>query len=151
MDDLSGDRGAIFSPSRTFRYALWRWWDRGKGYAMFVGLNPSTAGETKDDPTLRRCKRFAADWGYGGVVVTNLFALRARDPKVMLAHSNQTGPENDRWLRQLSSEAGIVVAAWGNRGGHQGRDKAVLKLLGAVYHLGFTKAGKTETPTLSPG
>jgi hypothetical protein len=144
--DFQGDKGAVFSPRRTYRYALWRWWDRSKGFAMFVGLNPSTADESEDDATLRRCRRFAVDWGYGGVVVTNLFALRARDPKIMLADPNPIGFENDVWLRRLSGQAGIIVAAWGARGGYLGRDEEVLKLLGKVYHLGLTKAGKPKHP-----
>lgn len=145
-NDLLGDFGAAFSPCRNYRYALWRWWDKDKPYAMFVGLNPSTADETLDDPTIRRCKRFASDWGYGGLVMTNLFAIRATDPKVMLAHSDPVGVENDDYLRDLARHAALVVAAWGAHGGHQGRDEDVLRLIPGVHHLGLTKAGKPRHP-----
>ncbi len=143
---LLGDLGAEFSPYREYRYALWRWWDSEKPYAMFVGLNPSTADETEDDPTIRRCKRFAADWGYGGLVMTNLFAIRATNPKVMLAHSNPVGPENNGWIRGLGEKAGIIVAAWGAHGGHMGRDRELLRRIDRVHHLGLTRAGNPKHP-----
>lgn len=143
---LSGDMGAEFSPCREYRYALWRWWEKAEPYAMFVGLNPSTADETEDDPTIRRCKRFAADWGYGGLVMTNLFAIRATDPKVMLAHGEPIGQENDDHLRDLGRHAGIVVAAWGAHGGHQDRDREVIRMIPCMHHLGLTKIGKPKHP-----
>ncbi|GHX72979.1 hypothetical protein VCSRO16_3593 [Vibrio cholerae] len=68
---------AELSKCRKYRYALWRTWDSDKPFAMFIGLNPSTADEKNDDPTLRRCINFAKSWGYGGVCMANLFAFRA--------------------------------------------------------------------------
>ncbi|WP_368188730.1 DUF1643 domain-containing protein [Aeromonas sp. R7-3] len=76
-------RHAVFSPCRTYRYALSRVWATDKPYALFIGLNPSTADETLDDPTIRRCIDFAKRRGYGGLVMANLFAYRATDPEVM--------------------------------------------------------------------
>jgi len=143
MDDING---AMFSPCRTYRYTLWRWWEDVLPYAMFIGLNPSTADETKDDPTVRRCIRFARDWGYGGLLMTNMFAIRATDPKVMLAHPEPIGPKNDHWLKKTAKDAGIVVAAWGIHGKHMSRDEHILKMLPQVHHLGLTKAGIPKHP-----
>lgn len=70
-------RGAEFSPCRRYRYVLWRTWDPAAGSVNFIGLNPSTADEQVDDPTIRCCIGFARDWGYGGLVMTNLFAIPA--------------------------------------------------------------------------
>ena len=67
--------GAVFSPDRIYRYVLYRVWDEAKPRVMFIGLNPSTADESVDDPTIRRCKRFAADWGYGGANYGKPFCL----------------------------------------------------------------------------
>ena len=117
---------AKLSECRQYRYALWRTWDDSKPYAMFVGLNPSTADETDDDPTIRRCIVFAKDWGYGGLCMANLFAYRATDPSNMFSAQDPIGPQNDVWLERLAKDAGIVVAAWGNHGGHLGRSKIVL-------------------------
>ena len=74
--------GAVFSPCERYRYKLWRVWDpaRPLGCVMFLMLNPSTATDTEDDPTIRRCIGYARSWGYGGLYVGNLFAYRATDP-----------------------------------------------------------------------
>ena len=138
--------GAVFSPDRIYRYVLYRVWDEAKPRVMFIGLNPSTADESVDDPTIRRCKRFADDWGYGGLIMTNLFALRATAPKVMLSHITPIGPKNDYWLETLARDAGIIIAAWGTNGSHQGRDKMVLRFMPQTRHLGLTKAGMPRHP-----
>lgn len=52
------EKGAQFSDCRMYRYALWRVWAQGDGCITFIGLNPSTADENKDDPTIRRCIGF---------------------------------------------------------------------------------------------
>lgn len=146
----------IFSPCRAYRYTLWREWIGGEGYAMFVGLNPSTADETQDDPTIRRCIAFAKAWGYAGLCMTNLFAFRATDPKVMKAAGDPVGPENDRHLLIAGAGAGVIVAAWGANGTHRGRDSEVRWLLPRLQCLSLTKDGhpghplylrKTLTPT----
>ena len=147
-DLLSADIGASFSPDRNYRYSLWRRWEQNAPYALFIGLNPSTANEREDDPTIRRCKRFAADWGYGAIYMANLFALRATDPKVMLRHNDPVGVDNDVWLQDLARDAGVIVCAWGAHGGHRERDKRVMHLLSAhdLMCLGSTKDGKPRHP-----
>lgn len=127
---------------------LWRRWSQRAPYALFVGLNPSTADEYEDDPTIRRCKRFAVTWGFGALYMVNLFAVRATDPQDMLAHGAPVGPDNDHWLQKLAQDAGVVVCAWGNHGGHMGRDRAVEDLLQAfeLMCLGTTKSGQPRHP-----
>lgn len=148
-------RNTLFSPCRAYRYALWREWIGGEGYAMFVGLNPSTADETSDDPTIRRCIAFSKAWGYAGLCMTNLFAYRATKPADMKAAADPVGPENDAHLLRLASEAGVIVAAWGANGTHRGRDTQVRKLLPALHYLVLTKDGHPGHPlyllkTLTP-
>ena len=153
---LSGKRmmiyaGAEFSADKIYRYALYRIWDNHKPKIMFVGLNPSTADESVDDPTIRRCVRYAADWGYGKMVMTNLFAFRATAPKVMMAHRAPICPEgeprqNDIWLQRLAQGADLIIAAWGNHGGHMNRDLTVLPFLPNVMCLGLTNRGKPKHP-----
>lgn len=75
------DKSAIFSDCRIYRYSLSRIWNLTKDFVSFVCLNPSTADERNDDPTVRRCIRYAADWGAGGMVMLNLYAYRSTDPK----------------------------------------------------------------------
>jgi hypothetical protein len=117
---------------------------------MFIGLNPSTADETKDDPTIRRCVQFAKDWGYEAVCMTNLFAFRATDPKAMLAEPDPVGQDNDRWLLECASGAEIVVAAWGANGGHMGRGDAVRGMFEGLQKLRLTKGGFPQHPLYLP-
>jgi len=108
-------------------------------YAMFVGLNPSTADEVNDDPTVRRCIGYAKRWGFGGLCMTNIFAYRATDPAVMKAQRDPVGRGNDRALVRMATQAGIVVAAWGVHGTHLERERRVLSLLPELHCLGLTK------------
>lgn len=118
---------------------------------MFIGLNPSTADETLDDPTIRRCIAFAKAWGYGGLCMANLFAFRATDPAVMKAHPAPIGPENDMKLTMLAVDAGIVIAAWGAHGTHLGRGERVKHALAAKLHyLRLTKDGHPGHPLYLP-
>ena len=113
---------------------------------MFVGLNPSTADETTDDPTLTRCINYAKSWGYGGVCMANLFAFRATEPVDMKATENPIGAENDKWLKKLAKDAGLVVAAWGNDGSYLGRSKQVIKLIPGLHCIKLNKSGEPAHP-----
>ena len=131
---------ATFSPDRVYRYTLYREWpmseDCREGYAMFIGLNPSTADETNDDATIRRCRGFAKSWGFSKMWMLNLFAFRATLPKDMMSALDPIGPENDRYLQEYA-ERGFVVAAWGRSGEFMQRDKRVMELLkGRVHQIG---------------
>lgn len=144
------DRRTVFSSDRVYRYALWREWIGGEGYAMFIGLNPSTADETIDDPTVRRCIGYAKAWGYGALCMTNIFAYRATDPKDMLAVAYPIGAENDATLLSIADGAGIRVAAWGVHGTHLRRDVAVKSIMPAMHVLKVTKDGHPGHPLYLP-
>lgn len=105
---------AYFSDCGKYRYSLIRVWDYKKPTVLFIMLNPSTADAEKDDPTIRRCIGFAKDWGYGGLYVVNLFALRSTNPKELLTAPFVVGIENEKWIRRMSCLAHLVVCAWGN-------------------------------------
>jgi hypothetical protein len=138
--------GAIFSADRVWRYALWRDVGSGSGSLVVVGLNPSTADERVNDPTIRRCVAFARDWGYRKLIVLNLFAFRATKPDDLRKAADPVGPENDRWLRDLSQEASLTLAAWGNDGLWRQRASAVVPLLASAKCLGTTKLGAPRHP-----
>jgi hypothetical protein len=105
------ESNAIFSEDRSLRFALQRMWEPTKDYVMFIGLNPSTANEETNDPTIRRVIGFAKKWGYGGVVMANCFPFVSTDP-MDLKHIGVA--ENDMWLETLGATAGLVVFAWGS-------------------------------------
>ena len=141
--------GASFSVDRRYRYRLWRRWDRSRPAVAFCMLNPSTADERRDDPTVRRCVGFARAWGFGGIDVLNLFALRASDPRTLRAAPDPVGPRNDEHIVRATMRAGLIVVAWGARGGFLDRDRSVLGLLGRLAHpacLGWTQGGHPRHP-----
>src|SRR5690348_9608350 len=107
--------GAVLSPCRNYRFALWRRRDDGP-QVLFILLNPSTADESTDDPTVRRCIGFARAWGFGTVAIGNLFASRTRSPALLAEFSDPVGPGNGDWLVRLRDESSLTVAAWGNHG-----------------------------------
>ncbi|MFT3819806.1 MAG: DUF1643 domain-containing protein [Rubrivivax sp.] len=144
------DRGAYISECGRYRYSLWRQWGPGD-QVMFVGLNPSTADATLDDPTVRRCIGFARAWGYGGLVLTNLFAWRATSPRDMMAADDPVGPDNDRVLRSAYAKAALTVATWGAFGSHGGRHDAVREMLPRLHCLRLTKGGHPGHPLYLPG
>ena len=113
---------------------------------MIIGLNPSTADEKEDDPTIRRCVQFARSWRYGGLCMANLFAFRAAKPADLFAASDPIGPGNDDWLIKLAESAGVVVAAWGNGGMHLGRAKGVRRFIPNLHCLQMNRTGEPAHP-----
>jgi hypothetical protein len=148
-------RGAVFDSSDTYRYSLWRTWDSALPRVAFVMLNPSTADQRVDDPTIRRCMGFARQWGYGSLSVVNLFAYRTPSPAALARAADPVGPDNDRYLRAAYRRARDLVLAWGTHGSLHGRDQEVLDLLGRgrrkpLLCLGTTRDGHPRHPLYLP-
>ena len=142
---------ATFSDCGRYRYTLERHWDEGQPAVLFVMLNPSTADAEKDDPTIRRCIRFAKDWGYGSLLVGNLFAWRATDPKALIGVEDPVGPGNDAALVGMRDRARGVVCAWGaNKAAHGTRADTVKAMLGQSWALGLTRGGMPRHPLYVP-
>jgi hypothetical protein len=99
---------------------------------MVIGLNPSTADETKDDPTIRKCIGFAKRWGFGALCMTNLFAWRDTDPAKMKKAEFPEGEDNHSTILQCASEAGMILAAWGKHGKHRNQDVNVGQWLASI-------------------
>jgi hypothetical protein len=145
---------AVFSPCRLYRYTLWRRWStvgEPDKFLQVIGLNPSTADETQDDPTIRRCIDFAKRWGYGALCMTNLFAWRDTLPENMKKAADPVGEENDRWLAAVAGAAGMTLAAWGKHGSHLGRAKKVLAMLPQVHYLKLNGDGSPGHPLYIKG
>lgn len=143
---------ALFSPCRTWRYTLHRVWDASQGLLMVIGLNPSTADEINNDPTVTRCINYARDWGFGGLIMTNAFAYRSTDPLAMKkAMVDPVGPDNDYWLQRMAEEAKLILAAWGNHGLWRNRQAHILDLIPQdIYCLGLTRLGAPRHPLYLP-
>jgi hypothetical protein len=141
------ESGASFSECRRWRYLLWRRWDRKKPVANFLMLNPSTADELKLDPSCTRARIYAKTWGYGGLIVTNLFGWRATDPDEMKAVRDPVGKGNDAAILRAAKESAIVVCAWGNHGAHLERSLRVFKILQSTSSkLSYLKLNASGEP-----
>ena len=137
--------GATISECGLYRYWLGRSRDEGEGLVTFIMLNPSTADDKQDDPTIRRCLGFAAAWGKRQVVILNIFGLRSTDPAKLLHAADPVGPENDA---ALAAAKGLIVCAWGAAWAEHAR-RVRLKLVSAglaLHHLGLTKHGHPKHP-----
>ncbi len=144
---------AQLSDDRVYRYELARPLTARPGKTcVFVMLNPSTADENDDDPTVRRCKHFAVQLGAAQLRVVNLYAYRATDPRRLWKVTDPVGPDNDEWLRAAALDAhntnGYVIAAWGV---HARRDRVhaattVLSSTGTIHCLGTTRSGAPRHP-----
>jgi hypothetical protein len=136
------------------RYVLRRDWLVGDGVLNMIMLNPSTANDTIDDPTIRRCVGFAKRWGYSGLAVTNLFAFRATNPTDLREHAKvdyalTVGIENDGHLIREARLAALVVCAWGDWGEIYGRDRDVMNRVlpdHTLGRIGQTKSGNPLHP-----
>jgi hypothetical protein len=117
---------------------------------MFIGLNPSTADETLDDPTIRRCVGFAKQYGYGGIFMLNLFAFRSPYPRAVKTEAKPIGPDNDNLLRAYDAVAATVVACWGYQPWAVGRAMSVRRMLGDLWCFGRTRTGQPRHPLYLP-
>lgn len=132
---------AVISDCGGYRYELTRRWDDGPllGWVM---LNPSTADASVDDPTIRRCIGFARNRGFSGIVVRNLFALRATDPRELLGAADPIGPDNTYYLRRCEGDP-MTVAAWGANKAvqHAWPSLRTVKCASSLMCLGTTGSG----------
>ncbi|UXX81949.1 DUF1643 domain-containing protein [Roseovarius pelagicus] len=141
---------ATYSPCERYRYQLTRIWQPEGRRVAFVMLNPSTATEVQNDPTVERCERRARALGFGAFRVTNIFAWRDTDPRQMRAAADPVGPGNDTAIAEACDWADLIIAAWGTHGAHLERGPHVASLLRdsgrRVHHLGLTKGGHPRHP-----
>ena len=148
------ESGATFSRCRRWRTLLWRCWEEAGPVANFLMLNPSTADEVELDPSCTRARNFAGRWGFGAVLITNLFSWRATDPEQMKAARDPVGRGNDAAIVRAARAAGIVVCAWGNHGAHLDRARSVAQMLrtaGVALHvLRLNGSGEPAHPLYLP-
>jgi hypothetical protein len=149
------DSGAVISDCGVYRYKLWRTWNPDLPTCNFLMLNPSRADAVDNDPTATRCIGYSKAWGYGGLLITNIFALRSTDPAALKSAADPVGPDNDRHVVEVARSSSLVVAAWGAHPGIEGRVRAVRRMLadaGVTLHcLALTKGGHPGHPLFLRG
>lgn len=143
----SNESSAVISPDGLYRYSLQRKWGESGRRITFIGLNPSTADSTTDDPTIRRCIGFAKAWGGTSLSMVNLFALRSTNPKALFLAPDPIGPENDEWLERIMCSSDLIVAAWGNHGSFLNRASEIVdRFADRLHALAITGQGEPGHP-----
>jgi len=151
---------AIFDPTEKYRYLLTRSWPslEMNGTVTWVMLNPSTADAYQDDPTIRRCISFSQNWGYSGLIIVNVYALRSTDPKGLLTIQDPIGRENPMHIQNAIQSSQLTIAAWGafkvsNQTCKLGLPNEVYNVLrqAELHCLGTTKEGYPRHPLYIKG
>jgi len=109
-------KSAIISDCGKYRYELHREWDKKKRKVLFIMLNPSTADADNNDLTTIRCINFAKKWGYGGIMIGNIYPFRAKRPKDLRKWLKDGGTYqffNRDAVHQMAEQADMIVCAWG--------------------------------------
>ena len=140
------DNGADFSRCRKYRYTLWRTWNESKPKVMFLGLNPSTADEVKNDPTVTRCIKYSQKWGYGGMYMMNIFAFRTTYPIELKKAKEPIGKDNNKWILTISKKVDLCIAAWGNDGLYLNRSDKIKELVPNLHCLKINSCGEPAHP-----
>jgi hypothetical protein len=141
--------GAMFSDCRKYRYALWRIWDKKERLAMFIGLNPSTAKEDRDDRTIERIRSIVKGWGYGGFYMMNLFAIVSKKPSILKTHPDPLG-DNDGWIEKIAPKCQMIVFAWGNFKEAKERSNRIVEMFPDAHALHINKNGSPKHPLYCP-
>jgi len=146
-NSLFDSNGAHFSACKKYRYKLWRIWDDTKPKVMFIGLNPSTADESKNDPTIRRVISMAKNWGFGGVYMMNLYTYITPYPKDL---QFAVGYQDIERLKLVAKKCEQVIFAWGNFKVF-GRDEIVKNTFPNALALQINKNGSPKHPLYVKG
>jgi hypothetical protein len=146
-------RTAVFSDDKLYRYRLERTFDEDLLKVAFVGVNPSIADDIADDKTITKCINYAKTWGYGGIVMVNLFAFISTDPSQLKSIGNPVGTDNDKHLNEVFNSFGTIgkiVCCWGENGKLFDRDKEVLKMIDEPYCLRINADDSPAHPLYLP-
>ncbi len=144
--DLSIPKGAIFSEDRKYRYTLWRVWNLNKKPLMTIGLNPSVANESKDDPTITRLMSRAYKSGYGGLLMANLYAFVSTNPESLLNNGNAVGEFTDDYIREMVKLSECQLCGWGSFKPVVKRASIVYPMLTNPFCLGVNADGNPKHP-----
>ena len=146
----AGTSGAEFSDCGNYRYLLWRQLPDPGSTVLFIGLNPSTADASHNDPTIRRMLGFARDWGHGCMLVANVYAWRATRPTDLFSAADPEGPHNRGWLHAARKLADRVVCCWGNHGHEKAGEYSLQQASDDFHCLALNNTGAPAHPLYQP-
>jgi len=141
---------AAYSHCMAYRYFLARVWNPLAPKVLFVMLNPSTATEFQNDPTVERCERRARSMGFGTIMVCNIFGLRSTNPDLLKTVHDPVGPENDATILTAATLSDMIICAWGSHGALLSRGPLVAQMLSTsgqkLFCLGECASGAPRHP-----
>lgn len=143
------EMSAVISECGLYRTELRRVWNRDLPLLVVCMLNPSTADHRKNDPTILALIHFAKLWGYGGLLIVNLFAYRSPSPKEMMAYCDPFGGRQNAdaiasAMAYAQDNGGRLLAAWGNGGDFEDRAEWFCNRALQVYRLTLICLGTTK-------
>lgn len=152
--NLTGTKNtAVYSLCEKYRFFLERVWDANTPPLVMLMLNPSTATELQNDPTVERCERRARQNGYGGLQVLNIFSLRSTDPKNLYQTIDPVGKYNDFFIRLIlkqNAKNDNIVCGWGTHGRLNNREQKIFSFFEKenILPMAFkwTKTGHPQHP-----
>jgi hypothetical protein len=137
---------------KLHRVELRRVWNDTLPMLVVCMLNPSDADHEREDPTLHVLIYFAKFWGFGGLLIVNLYSYRTSKPAEMFAMGGAAiHVENERYVNSAvvyaRDHGGQLLAAWGN----DGQDRAMFFTSWARQYvdlicLGTTQSGAPKHP-----
>lgn len=146
--------GCVLSACGRYRYALWRILDRSKPFWLMALLNPSTATEEQNDPTISRCITRASRADAGGLVVVNTGAIRETNPDQACRAADPIGPHNEAWVRALIPACDMHIAGWGPNAARFGGDRQMLEIFREaqvqLHALKLNRDGSPRHPLYVP-
>ena len=134
-------KSCVLSKCNKYRYELRRAWNSSKPQIMFILLNPSTADDIEDDPTIKKCISYTKRLKGGSIVVCNIFSYRSTDPRLMKQHNDPVGPNNDYWIKKNAKESKLIIAGWGKHGSYLGRAEEICRMLPKMHCFKINKDG----------
>lgn len=141
------DMGAVFSADRNYRYYLWREWNPEKTTVAWIMANPSDGDGYANDHTLDVIRNYSKRWGYGSMVVANLFGYISTDPDELEKVDDPIGPKNDDFLHTIAEDTQLLMGAWGEPGNRLNRPEEVVEMFENEIHvLELTKQGMPGHP-----
>jgi hypothetical protein len=145
------NRQAQFSEDGKHRFWLLRSWEQNPKMLLIIGLNPSTADDEKDDPTIRSCIRLATNNGFGGFVMCNLYSFITSDPEILKENmQDAVRPETDETLKRMIRNTQRTVCAWGKWSFIDERVKEVLQLIKEPHCFRQNNNGSPAHPLYLP-
>lgn len=150
---ISQFSGAVFDQHRAYRFVLWRFWNDNPR-VLFIGLNPSTANELQNDPTIKRCIGFAQKWDYGGMFFCNLYSYVSTNPRLLL-WEEALHRANIPAITMATNLVSLTVAAWGDGINLVENGKSIAehiaKLIAPSMCFGLTQKGNPKHPLYLSG